>query len=282
MLTAIGESPLDFLDVHFYRISKQETVDEAFRLNLASSGLFTSEMQQIRKKKPLILGEFGAFDHVEKTFEEAVESMVRVRDLALHLGINGMLFWTYDCLEQARLYHAADDWPLFYREMGTFERMSADFSVDDFWPSKLQSIGGRIKKVSSHEPGMGPYKMLDGDLSTYWQTRVDSQGAQPPHFVMFEIPGGQRVAGLSYRAYTGGSGDGHVTKCTVYASEDGTNWGHPLVEEFRLQAEVDQAQPIRFRRSTSKRYIGMKITETNSDSDHMPIAAIGELDVLLD
>jgi hypothetical protein len=32
-----------------------------------------------------------------------------------------MLFWTYDCQEQPRLYHATDDWDLFYRMMGNFE-----------------------------------------------------------------------------------------------------------------------------------------------------------------
>lgn len=281
MLTAIGESPLDFLDVHFYRTSTKMTVDEAFRASLDSTGFFSWKMRQIRKEKPLILGEFGAFDHVEQTFVEAVESMVRVRDLALHLGMNGMLFWTLDCLEQERLYHAADDWPLFYQKMGALDRMSVDFSIGDFWPSTLQSIAGRIKKVSSYAPGMGPDKILDGDPSTYWQSGVHSDGAQPPHFVMLEIPRGQRVAGLSYRAYTGGNGNGHVTKCTVYASEDGANWGLPLVEKFRLQAEVEKAQLIRFRRPTGKRYIGMKITETNAGDDRS-MAAIGELDVLLD
>ncbi len=32
-----------------------------------------------------------------------------------------VLFWTYDCFEQPRLYHAAKDWTLFVRKMGNFE-----------------------------------------------------------------------------------------------------------------------------------------------------------------
>ena len=122
MLTRIGQGSLDFLDVHFYRPNKKESVDEAFRLNLASTGMFTPAMAEIRKQKPVIMGEFGAFDHVEQSFGEAVDSMVRVRDLALEAGVSGMLFWTYDSFEQARLYHAATDWPLFVREMGDFAR----------------------------------------------------------------------------------------------------------------------------------------------------------------
>jgi len=123
MLSRIGRGALDFLDVHFYRTNTKQSVDEAFRLSLASTGFFTPQMAEIQKHKPIILGEFGAFDHVEKTFAEAVDSMVRVRDLALDAGLQGMLFWTYDSFEQARLYHAARDWPLFIRRMGSFEHV---------------------------------------------------------------------------------------------------------------------------------------------------------------
>jgi len=81
-------------------------------------------MAEIRKEKPVIIGEFGAFDFVEKTFEKAIGNMVRVRDLALKENVNGMLFWTYDCFEQQKLYHAASDWELFVRKMGSFDKDS--------------------------------------------------------------------------------------------------------------------------------------------------------------
>jgi hypothetical protein len=79
-LTTIGKGALDFLDVHFYRNKRmeKESVEQAFRLNLGSTEFFTLEMAEIQKEKPVIMGEFGAFDSVEKTFEEAVDSMVRV------------------------------------------------------------------------------------------------------------------------------------------------------------------------------------------------------------
>ena len=123
-LTTIGTGVLDFLDVHFYRNKRmeKESVEQAFRLNLGSTEFFTLEMAEIHKKKPVIMGEFGAFDIVEKTFEEAVDNMVRVRDLALDAGVNGMLYWTYDSFEQPKLYHAASDWALFVRKMGNFEK----------------------------------------------------------------------------------------------------------------------------------------------------------------
>jgi hypothetical protein len=121
-LTSLGTGVLDFLDVHFYRHNAKETVEEAFEHNLGSTGFFAPEMTEIRKNMPIIIGEFGAFDFMEKTFEEAVDNMVIVRDLALKEQVNGMLFWTYDCLEQARLWHATDDWELFFGKLGTFEK----------------------------------------------------------------------------------------------------------------------------------------------------------------
>jgi hypothetical protein len=120
-LIALGRGELDFLDVHFYRGRGKASVEQAFRRNLGSTGFFTPKMAEIRQSKPVIIGEFGAFDFVERTFEEAVDNMVRVRDLALKERVNGMLFWTYDCFEQPKLYHAARDWELFVRKMGSFE-----------------------------------------------------------------------------------------------------------------------------------------------------------------
>ncbi len=120
LLTSLGKGGLDFLDVHLYRTSAKETVEQAFRLNLSSTGFFTPEMAEARKAKPVIIGEFGAFDFVEKTFEEAIDSMAQVRDLALRERVNGMLYWTYDCFEQPSLHHAAKDWALFVRKMTSF------------------------------------------------------------------------------------------------------------------------------------------------------------------
>jgi len=120
-LTSLGDGPLDFLDVHIYRHNPGQTVEKAVKHSLESTGFYAPEMAEVRKAKPVIVGEFGAFDFMEKTFEEAVDNMVIVRDLALKEKVNGMLYWTYDCLEQKLLWHATDDWELFYSKLGTFE-----------------------------------------------------------------------------------------------------------------------------------------------------------------
>ena len=119
-LLTLGRGRLDFLDVHFYRTDKGESVEEAFRLNLGSTGFFTPELAAVRRAKPVILGEFGAFDTVESSFTEAVRNMARVRDLANRERLNGQLYWTYDCLEQPGMFPASIDWPLFVQTMGNF------------------------------------------------------------------------------------------------------------------------------------------------------------------
>jgi len=120
-VSVIGVGNLDFLDIHFYRARREETVEEAFRRDLESTGFFEPQMKEVRKSRPIILGEFGAFDFVEETFGEAVDNMVLVRDLAHDHGFRGMLFWTYDTLEQLHLYHAASDWELFVGRLSNFK-----------------------------------------------------------------------------------------------------------------------------------------------------------------
>jgi hypothetical protein len=121
--------------------------------------------------------------------------------------------------------------------------------------------------------------MIDGDPQTFWHTRFAGSFAKPPHFVVLEVPAGTSVAGLTYVAYTGGNGNGHVKACAVYTSDDGKNWGEPLVKKA-LKAGVDADQKILFPAPTTRKFIKFEATDAVSAGGE-PIAAIGELDVLL-
>ena len=59
--------------------------------------------------------------HIHLQNGNAVANVVLVRDLANKEKVSGMHYWTYDCHEQLGLYHATEDWNLFYQKMGTFE-----------------------------------------------------------------------------------------------------------------------------------------------------------------
>jgi hypothetical protein len=56
-LTTLGTGVFDFLDRHFYREKGKEAVDQAVRLNLASTGFSTPEMAVIWNEKPVIMGD---------------------------------------------------------------------------------------------------------------------------------------------------------------------------------------------------------------------------------
>jgi len=121
-LLVLGKSKLDFLDAHFYRVKRGVPMEEAVKANLGSSGFFAPEMAGIRKKKPVIIAEFGSHRFIDKTFEDAMVSMVSARDALNSHRVNGMLYWTYDCHEQTEpLHHATANWKLFVEKMGNFQ-----------------------------------------------------------------------------------------------------------------------------------------------------------------
>ncbi len=146
--------------------------------------------------------------------------------------------------------------------------------------STMKRISGKIAAVSSENPGMGREHMIDGDLKTFWHTRFAGGFAPPPHYVVLEVPAGTTVTGLAYVAYAGGNGNGHVKACAVYASDDGATWGKSLVER-QLKPGVSDEQQIRFPAPTQKRFIKFEITDAVSHGGQ-PIAAVGELDVLVE
>jgi hypothetical protein len=116
-LLSLGRGELDFLDVHFYRTRPQETVAEAFEKDMESSLLDAPEMSPVRREKPIIVGEFGAFRHVEGDFAHARENLLAIRDVILQRRFNGMLYWTYDTHEQQALYPATEGGEPFLREL---------------------------------------------------------------------------------------------------------------------------------------------------------------------
>ena len=121
--------------------------------------------------------------------------------------------------------------------------------------------------------------MIDGDTKTFWHTRFADGFAKPPHYVVLEIPAGTLVTGLSYSAWTGGNGNGHVKRYSVTVSDDGKTWGTPLIKGS-LKPAISTEQKITFPSPTTRRFIKFEATDAVSHGGQ-PIGAIGELDVLV-
>jgi hypothetical protein len=137
----------------------------------------------------------------------------------------------------------------------------------------------KIKKVSSDNRGHEKEKMIDGDPETFWHTRFQPDFAPKPHFVVLEVPADTSVSGLTYVAYSGGNGNGHVKAYSVSVCDDGKTWSAPLIKGA-LETKVYNEQKIMFPAPTDKKFIKFEITDAVSYGGQ-PIAAIGELDVLV-
>ena len=109
--------------MHFYRTRRDEQVSDAFHKDMNGMAFFSEEMDAIRKTKPVILGEFGSFRHIDDSFAQAADNLLRIRDLAIEHHMMGIMMWTYDTFEQKRLYPAMED-------KGTFLKKLSDFSVN--------------------------------------------------------------------------------------------------------------------------------------------------------
>jgi len=145
-------------------------------------------------------------------------------------------------------------------------------------PSTLKRIGGKIAAVSSFNPGHEPKHMLDGDTATFWHTRFQPDFAPPPHYVVLELPAETVVAGLAYTPR--GKPSGRVLAYEVSVSDDGETWNAPVVKG-RFDGEAIAEQRVMFPAPIAKRYARFEVTDALSAGGQL-IAAIGELDVLLD
>ena len=144
-------------------------------------------------------------------------------------------------------------------------------------PTKLKAIGGSVS-VSSFQKGMEKEKMQDGSNRTYWHTRFKPTLAKPPHYVILENPKGKQIDGLSYAAWSGGSGSGQVKAYSIHLSDDGKSWGAAIVEG-NLEIRLANEQPILFPKPTTSRFIKFLVTDAfTKPIDHC--ASIGKLDVM--
>lgn len=116
-LETLSRSKLNFLDVHFYRTRKDETVTNAFARDMESVRFVGATAAAILKGKPVILGEFGAFRLAETSWTTAQENLMAIRDKAMRYGMSGWLLWTYDCFEQKELYPGMTDGGAFLTQL---------------------------------------------------------------------------------------------------------------------------------------------------------------------
>ena len=144
----------------------------------------------------------------------------------------------------------------------------------------LTKIGGRIVTASSFQPGREVDYIIDGNPATFWHTRFAGGDAKPPHYVILQVPTGTQITGMSYTAWSGGNGNGHVKAFAVSVSPDGKNWSDPI-ESGDLKIGHAGVQSIAFPGPCTEPFIKFQVTASRSSGNRF-LAAIGELDVVVD
>ena len=130
---------------------------------------------------------------------------------------------------------------------------------------KMASIPLEVISVSSQEIGEGSAThLLDGDPSTIWHTMYSVTVAQYPHWVDFDAGMVKEIKGFTYLPRQDGT-NGHIKGYRVQLSQDGKNWGQPIVEgEFE---RGNKLKTVWFPKVHKARYVRFSALSSQNGED---------------
>jgi len=100
----IVKSNIDFIDIHIYPHSATNSIQDQFSQNMNTMLEGDTKLNDILSKKPMILGEFGAFYENEKgNSTTTANRMAELANIAMNNGLSGWCYWTFDTFEQERI-----------------------------------------------------------------------------------------------------------------------------------------------------------------------------------
>jgi hypothetical protein len=106
-----SQSNIDFIDIHTYPESAGISMQSHFDQRMSTMLEGTTSLNEILAKKPIILGEFGAFYENEKG-NDITTTANRMADLAqvtMNSGFGGWCYWTFDTFEQKRIFNMVEE-----------------------------------------------------------------------------------------------------------------------------------------------------------------------------
>jgi beta-galactosidase len=117
-------------------------------------------------------------------------------------------------------------------------------------------------KCDSYETGNEPDKMIDENPNTIWHTAYNNPGnfavtnkqteTDYPHEVQIELANDVDFSGFTYVPRTDGE-NGLISSYAFYISNDGKNWGDPVVKGSFNQS-VDRTNVL-FKAKVKAKYI---------------------------
>jgi hypothetical protein len=174
----IHSSALDFVDLHAY---------PGFELTLAQY------MQNFGvsgpTRKPLLLGEFGAFKEPYPSAADAAASLEAWQAASCAYGLDGWLLWTWDTHEQPELWNGLSDGGAIARRLSP--RTRPDPCAAPSGPRNLALGKPAAASAAAETP---PASAVDGNPGTIW-----SSGADPPQWLEVDLGAPETVGRVRLR-----------------------------------------------------------------------------------
>jgi hypothetical protein len=198
----------------------------------------------------------------------------------------------YICVPAPRALNAAEDRRIvtFFapltrqvaRELGykVIDLSSAPFFAEAVGEAivdqRLEKKGWRLVSADSQQIDEGPAaNAIDGRLETYWHTQYDPTTPKHPHEIVVDMGKSQSTSGFRYVPRQDGGVNGRVKGFAFYLSEDGVEWGAPV-----LKGEIPNTNKptrLRFEKPMTARYFRFVAT---SEINGGPWTTAAEIDVL--
>lgn len=121
-------------------------------------------------------------------------------------------------------------------------------------------------------------KAIDGLANTFWHTRWTPSATGFPHWVIIDMKKINTVNGVTVQPRQDGRGNGRIGRHEIHVSQDGTNWGNPVViGNYLNDASTKKSSFI----AKSARYVRFTALD-EAGSPNNPWSSIAEINVLGD
>ncbi len=143
-------------------------------------------------------------------------------------------------------------------------------------PRLIDTLGARVLRTDSHEPGYEGQNAIDGNPDTIWHTAWSPTPPDYPHEIVMDLRRPVRLRGLTYLPRQD-MRNGWISRYAVYVSDDPERWGEPVARgEPPLNREL---KTIRFDTPTEGRYVRFVAV---AGLEGQRFASVAELDVIAD
>ena len=138
---------------------------------------------------------------------------------------------------------------------------------------RIENVPLQVVYASSQEPREGDAAHLtDGETSTIWHTMYSVTLAKYPHWVDFDAASVKNMKGFIYTPRMD-SYNGCVKDYEIYVSQDGKEWGEPVMKgSFEAAGE---AHKVMFDKPVKARYIRFRALSEQRGNDYASGAEFG-------